>query len=523
MQIDDSYLKDQLVDQQIARDKAEQDMIAAEKAYPSLQAAITVAQKNLTKWVEGDFPQQLNDLEGKIQIAESNWLQQGDRADWAARMVKKTYMTASQLEAEQANLTGDKLSLDQYKQQRDVLIKYTDKVQRLTLETALAKAKDDERVGDANRKVTAVIFKQQQDKYADLELQIKQCEIRSPGSGILVYYVPEQSMRGVGSNQSIIAQGEPVQYGQKMMSIPDLTHMQVNVRIHEAFIGHMNVRARVEAVTPGSPADNAGLRRGDVIRKFGDKDIEFLPDLSEALRDYHDEDQKADDRVPLKVLRDKEELVLTLTLKNHTPAKTDGNGTTHAADPSKHFGASFMSGLKADVRIDSVPGKVLKGHVALVQAVAMQQDFMSPDVKVYQAYVAIDDSVKALKLKPGLSAVCTIYTETLAENVLAVPIQAVLPAAERGGDPRVVIATPKGGTETRTVKLLKVDDKLITDDKYVAVAEGLNDDDEVILNPKAVLGGDKDKKDGDKGAMPGKPDAVKGNRSGPGNGPPGSK
>ena len=48
---------------------------------------------------------------------------------------------------------------------------------------------------------------------------------------------------------------------------------------------------------------------------------------------------------------------------------------------------------------------------------------MSPDVKVYQAYVEIDDvRQSSLKLKPGLSAVCTIYTETQAENVLAVPV-----------------------------------------------------------------------------------------------------
>jgi len=44
---------------------------------------------------------------------------------------------------------------------------------------------------------------------------------------------------------------------------------------------------------------------------------------------------------------------------------------------------------------------------------------MSPDVKVYQAYVEIDEDVQYLKLKPGLSAVATIFTETKAEKVLA--------------------------------------------------------------------------------------------------------
>ncbi len=203
-------------------------------------------------------------------------------------------------------------------------------------------------------------------------------------------------------------------------------------------------------------------------------------------------------------------------------AQSDALGSrgAHATDPARHFGARFMPGLKAEIRVDSAPGKVFKGHVAMVANAADQQDFMSPDVKVYQASVAIDDSLKGLKLQPGMSAVCTIYTETLAENVLAAPIQAILPA-ERGGDPRVMVNTPNG-PETRTVKLHKIDDKLITDDKYVAIEEGLKEGDEVILNPKAVLGDkEKDKKPGQDGGK-GAPDAMKtdGGRGGKGKGPP---
>ncbi len=373
-------------------------------------------------------------------------------------------------------------------------------------------------------KATKVIYDQQKAKYDDLVLQIKQCEIRSPSSGVLVYYVPEQAMRGVGSNQSIIAQGEPVQYGQKMMSIPDLTHMQVNLRIHEAFIGHMNVKAHVAEVVPDSPAEKAGLKAGDIITRFGNRDIEFFIDLTEALRDYHDADHSANDKVPLKVLRDKTEVDLELTLNRRSPSKTESNSPSHAADPSRHFGAKFLSGLKADVRVDSMPGTVLKGHVALVAAVAAQQDWMSPDVKVYQAYVEIDEPIRdrKLKLKPGLSAVCTIYTETLAENVLAVPVQAVLPAAGPGGEPRVLVATPTGGARCATIKLLKIDDKLITDDKYVGIEEGLKEGEEIILNPKAVLG-DKDKKGGKDGGDKSAPDTgrTEGKGASPSSGSPG--
>ena len=53
---------------------------------------------------------------------------------------------------------------------------------------------------------------------------------------MVVYYVPEQARFGGGSQQSIVAQGEPVREGQKLMQIPDLKHMLVNTKVHEALV-----------------------------------------------------------------------------------------------------------------------------------------------------------------------------------------------------------------------------------------------------------------------------------------------
>ena len=45
---------------------------------------------------------------------------------------------------------------------------------------------------------------------------------------------------GGGSQQSIVAQGEPVREGQKMIQIPDLSRMLVTVRVPEAFVAHLH-------------------------------------------------------------------------------------------------------------------------------------------------------------------------------------------------------------------------------------------------------------------------------------------
>jgi multidrug efflux pump subunit AcrA (membrane-fusion protein) len=484
--IDDSYLQDQATTQKIARDNAENDKIKAEQDYPGLQIAIDVAEQNLKKWVQGDFPQQLHDLEGQIQTAESNLLQEEDRMAWVSRMVKKGYMTASQQEAEQALLMGYKLALQKAEEQKTVLTKYTDAVNRLTFDTAIKTAKNAERAGYANMESKRAVFKQQEDQYQDLLEQIKQCKVKAEHAGIVVYAVPEQTQRGAGATQSIIAQGEPVQYGQKMMSIPDLSHMLVNVRIHEAFINHMDVSARVESVQTGGPADKAGIRPGDVIVKVGPKPIKGYPDLVDALRTY-----KPDGKVKLKILREKDESDVELTMAPK-PADEPGNGGgagpahTVVYDPNRAFGVHFQDGLPATVRVEAVQGRALKAHVKSVANVASPQDWMSPDVKVYQAYVEIDDNVEQFKLRPGLSAVCTMFTETRAEHALSIPLPAILSPLEKGAKPRVFVMTPRG-PEAREIELG------MKDETYAEIKSGVNEGEEVILNPRNLLS-DKEKK-----------------------------
>jgi HlyD family secretion protein len=382
--IDDSYLQEQAQAKKIERDNAEALKIAAEQTHPQKKVAISLAEQAQEKWVKGDYPQQLHDLESKITIAKAVLQQQQDRANWVGRMVKKGYMTASQEQAELDNLNGDQLDLQGKQEQRKVLVEYTDPLNRKTNENAVKQARVDERTAYADMESKLAVFKQQEDLYKDLLDQIKECKIYAPATGIVVYYIPEQTRGGFGTNQSVVAQGEPVQYGQTLMRIPDLSHMLVNDRIHEAFINQMR------------------------------------------------------------------------------------------------------TGLPATVRVDAASSKILKAHVKNVAAAAAQQDWMSPDVKVYQAYVEIDDPVEQLQLKPGLSAVTTIYTDLKAEHVLAVPVQAVLSPLDKGGKPRCFIMTPTG-PEGRDVELG------ITDEKFIEVKSGLNEGDEIVLNPRTLLS-DKEKK-----------------------------
>ncbi len=62
----------------------------------------------------------------------------------------------------------------------------------------------------------------------------------APQDGLVVYYLSDQARSGGGSQQGIVAQGEPVREGQKLMQIPDLSQMVVNVRVHEAMVSTLH-------------------------------------------------------------------------------------------------------------------------------------------------------------------------------------------------------------------------------------------------------------------------------------------
>jgi multidrug resistance efflux pump len=362
-----------------------------EAAANSRRASKELAEADLKKYQSGDYLAALKDSLGQIENAQTDLSQQEDREAWAYRMMKKGYQTASQAQAETSRRESFQLTLNKVSLQLDVLVKYT-KISQLTafitaleeaqraLERVRGQAKSKEVQARIDRAAKKSIWEQETAHYKDFVEEIKKCKIYAPQDGMVVYYVPEQARWGGGSQQSIVAQGEPVREGQKLMQIPDLRYMLVNTKVHEALVSRVH---------PGQPAL---------------------------------------------------------------------------------------------VKVESYGDRVLHGKVESVATVAAQQDFMAADVKVYTTKVAIDpEDIKGLSLKPGMSAAVTISISDAREHVLAVPVQAVIGGAELGAERKVLVMTPDGPTE----RPITVGASNLT---MAEIREGLQEGDEVVLNPKAVLG-----------------------------------
>jgi serine protease Do len=90
---------------------------------------------------------------------------------------------------------------------------------------------------------------------------------------------------------------------------------------NKAFLGVTSEKttegAKVTAVTKGSPADKAGLKKDDVITKVGDTKVEDSQDLYEAIGQY-----KPEDKVSITYKREGKEAVAQATLGKNEQART---------------------------------------------------------------------------------------------------------------------------------------------------------------------------------------------------------
>lgn len=387
---------------------------------------------------DGEFQKNLDELSGKVSLAEADVAMWKDRYAYSQRMQLKKFLSAAQVQADKSRMDGAEETLKQYKAEKQLLLKFT--AQRLVKDLS-AKVQEawrayDRKVNEATakevqaeaeRRTKRSVFVQQEEKLRDIEDQLEECKIHAPQDGMVVYYIPESS-RFSSSERGLIQQGASVQEGQKLMRIPDLKRMQVATRVHEAMVSRI---------------------RGDDRRSTG---------ISESVR----------------VGR----MLNTSALMGLFTQQEDA--MEREREQFRHLEyRDFARGQDATIRVDAHAERAMKGHVRTVATVASSSDFMSSDVKVYQTVVAIDDGVEGLR--PGMSAEVTIHVNNTIENVLAIPVQAVIGGAESGST-RKVLVLAGGEVVEREVRLG------LSNERMAEVREGLQAGDQVVVNPKVVVG-----------------------------------
>src|ERR1700693_4226091 len=133
-------------------------------------------------------------------------------------------------------------------------------------------------------------------------------------------------------------------------------------------------------------------------------------------------------------------------------------------------------GQKAEIRIESYPGHVLRGTVLTVATMASSDGWFDRSVKEYETMVKVEDVPPDAGLKPGFTGEVKVLIDNLTD-VLVVPVQAV---GQKDAQHRCYVVRGSG-VEAREITLGD------SNEKFVVVAAGLTEGEKVVLDARARI------------------------------------
>lgn len=262
VQLDASKLEDDRVDQQIrvqnaeaafiqarenlavVKNQAESDISAAELNYQ-------FAQEDVSKYLEGEYPQKLREAESKITIAREEKERAAEKLKWSERLYEEKYISQTELEADRLTFKRAELEHELAVAAKDLLENYTHKRQlaqlnsdveqtQMALERAKLRANADVVQADAGLAAKESEYQQQQSKLAKVEQQITKTKIYAPRDGLVVYATSVQG-GGRHRSQEPLEEGQAVRERQELIYLPSADSMMAEVQIHESSLEKVQV------------------------------------------------------------------------------------------------------------------------------------------------------------------------------------------------------------------------------------------------------------------------------------------
>lgn len=195
---------------------------------------------------DGEAKQKLRKMDDDLQVAQKELGQSKVTLEGTQRLFEKGFVTKNDLQRDEIAYDNSRLKVQTAGTARDLFLKYDfpksaeeslskyldsvrelDKTRRLAI-SKLAQA-------DARLKSGQGQYEVQTRQRKDLQEQRDKCIILAKKTGLVVYGAGGDSQFYYG-NQEPIREGATVRERQAIITIPDLTRMSVNVKIHETYI-----------------------------------------------------------------------------------------------------------------------------------------------------------------------------------------------------------------------------------------------------------------------------------------------
>ena len=261
-ELDTSDLIDRRVQQEIRVQNAEAAHVKAEQTFEiqksqnqseiaRAERELEFAREDLTKYEEGDWPQEKQKAEEDILIADEELTRAKQDLEWSEKLAEKGFLEQSQLDADRLAATRAEITVNQRKRELDLLVRYEYPRRKKELEADLVeKGRELERARleatarivdfEADLRSTKATLDLERAELKDLVEQIAKARIVAPVAGMVVYF-KERSRWG---SSEPIREGTEVRERQDLIQIPSSESMTAEVSLHESVL---------EKVRPGLP------------------------------------------------------------------------------------------------------------------------------------------------------------------------------------------------------------------------------------------------------------------------------
>ncbi len=273
LELDASRLENQAVDQQIKLQNTEAAYIHARENVEIVKnkglednekAELTLifAKQDLKKYVEGDFPKELNEAESKITVAREELQRANDKLKWSKVLFKEKFISQTELLADELATKRSELDLQLAEENLSLLKNFTyarklaelkseAKQAEMALERTKIKVAADQVQADADLLAKKSVFEREKKQLQKINDQITKTKIYAPSEGLVIYATTAQgSWRG---NADPLAAGQEVGERQELIYLPKTASVLAEVKIHESNLDKVRVGLPVEVTVDAVP------------------------------------------------------------------------------------------------------------------------------------------------------------------------------------------------------------------------------------------------------------------------------
>jgi len=215
------------------------------------ELAVIDAAEDWTRYVEGDWPVLKNEADSNIQIAQRDLALAQAKLDFKLKVNEDKALnspySANEIEAEKLGVQRLTLSLEKAKSNKAILLKYTHPRKlrdlkmgvedaKLDLERTRLEAKTQLRVAEAEEASRKARLDMRTDKLKELQEEQAKLLVKAERTGLVVYDTGGSHWR---PSEVTVEVGARINSRQQLMIIPDMSSLQVVLRVYEAMINQV--------------------------------------------------------------------------------------------------------------------------------------------------------------------------------------------------------------------------------------------------------------------------------------------